>query len=698
MADGTSFSDAERRGRIIPGWVPRVTIGLLLAVHLALLGFFPVVSEDTPWHLKQGELYVTTMSLPSQDPFAFTTTGREWIKFSWAADVLLFLVFRVGGLPGLVLFRLLMLFVIAAALYWILRDCGLHPLASTLLVFAASLAVRFRLLVRPEILSFVLLLLLMAILLRLRAGPIWVPYLILPIQTLWTNIHASFVFGFAIPGLVLLANLGAGERVAPGWGRLHLDRSRVKHLAVAVAGLPLAALLNPHGASLLLFPLRQNRMVRLTAFGEWVEFWRLPEFGPPWWTPVVIFGLIVVAFAVTSAMLMARERRADPVGWGIVLFMGTYAAFRSRAIPYFVLAVAPLLALALVRLAAHVQADVAAGLSRRWERLGALACLLVLTTSIGTTVASGVPFRLGFGPLPNSYPEGAAAFLARHQLGGRLFNSYQFGGYLLWRCWPANQVFIDGRYDAVLFDEALFEAYREAHQSPAALDRLADQYDVEILVLDSRPTHRLAFLDAHPGWARVYWDAVAEILVRRNARYADLIARQEYRLTGPRADTGYLASYRRDPEARARALEELRRAVQENPQNTMAWLGLAQEYQVAGPEALAQRVDALTHAVALLAERPTEGRARAELAEALLQMGRNGDAAAAAREALRADKTLLLPYWVLAAVAEREGSWSEARDQLRILLQRIEADHPMAPAVRERLQFVEGKLQRRDGR
>jgi hypothetical protein len=591
-----------------------------------------------------------------------------------------------------------MLFVIVAVLYRILRDCGLHPLASTLVVFAASLAVRFRLLVRPEILSFLLILLLVAILLRLRAGPRWLPYLMLPLQTLWANVHASFLFGFAIPGLVLLANLVRGERIMPGWGRLQLDRDRVRLLAVAVACLPLAALLNPHGLSLLLFPLRQNRMVRLTAFGEWVEIWRLPEFGAPWWTPVVIFGLVVLVFGATAAVLAAREGKVDPVGSGIVLFMGTYAAFRSRAIPYFVLAVAPLLALALVRLAADARARADGGWSRRSERLGALACLLVLATSIGTTVASGVPFRLGFGPLPNSYPDRAAAFLERHRLDGRLFNTYQFGGYLLWRRWPANQVFIDGRYDAVLFDEALFEAYGEAHRSPTALDRLTGEYGVDILVLDARPTHRIAFLDGHPGWARVYWDPVAEILVRRNARYADLIARHEYRLTGPRADTNYLASYRSDPETRARALDELRRAARENPQNTMAWLGLAQEYQAAGPAMLAERVDALAHAVPLLVGKPMEGRARAELAEAFLQMGRNADAAAAAQDALRADKTLLLPYWVLAAVAERGGSPGDARDQLQALLQRISADHPMAPAVRARLQAVEEQLKLRGGK
>jgi len=697
MPRDSSSSPGEGTGATTPPRILRLTIGLLLVTHLSLLGFYPVASEDTWWHLKQGELYVTTFSLPDQDPFAFTTAGREWIKFSWAADILFFLIYRAAGFPGLVLFRLLMLLVISLVLYKILRSCGLDPLASVLLVFVASLAVRFRLLVRPETLSFLFLLALVAVLLHLSRGSTWVVYLILPIQVLWTNVHASFVFGFGLPALVLLANLLPGDRLVPGWGRLHLNRGRVQHLAAAVACLPLAALFNPHGASMLLFPFRQNRMARLAEFGEWVEVWRLPGFGPAWWTPVIILSLIVFVFTVTAVALMMWEGRLDPVGWGVAIFMGTYAVFRSRAIPYFVLAITPLLALACIRFAGHVRARATGGLFRRWEQFSILACLLLLTASIAMTVSSGLSFRLRFDPLPNSFPEGAVAFLERHGLDGRLFNAYQFGGYLMWRRWPSNQVIIDGRYDAVLFDEALFEAYREAHRSPAALDRITEKYGVEILVLDVKPTNRLAFLNTQPGWARVYWDAVAEVFVRRGARYANLIATQEYRLTGPEPNTGYLAAYRRDPKTWGRALEELRRAVQENPENTMAWLGLAQEYQVAGPEALVQRLEALSHAAALLAGKPAEGRARAELAEVLLQFGRDQDAAAAARDALRADKGLLLPHWILASVAERSGSWREARGRLRTLLERMEPGHPMIPAVRERLEEVEGKLKLRGG-
>ncbi|MGE5849735.1 MAG: hypothetical protein ACM362_06395, partial [Candidatus Methylomirabilota bacterium] len=114
---------------------PRIlglVVGLLLAAHLILVGFFPISSEDTWWHLKQGELYVTSRSLPAQDPFAFTTEGRQWIHYSWAADILFYLVYRAAGLDGLVLFRLCLFLLIAFVLYRILRGCGLHPLASVL--------------------------------------------------------------------------------------------------------------------------------------------------------------------------------------------------------------------------------------------------------------------------------------------------------------------------------------------------------------------------------------------------------------------------------------------------------------------------------------------------------------------------------------------------------------------------------------
>lgn len=676
-----------------------IVIGLLLAAHLVLVGFFEISDEDTWWHLKQGELYVTTRSLPAQDPFSFTTAGREWIKYSWLADVLFYLVFRAGGTPGLVLLRLLLLFLIALILYRLLRGCGLHPLASILFVFVASVALGLRLWIRPEILSFPLLLAVMAILLWLQAAPPRAAYTILPVQVVWTNVHASFVFGIALPGLVLLANLLPGTWLAPGWGRLSLDRPRLRHLAAAVACLPLASLVNPHGVSLLLFPFRQNHMTRLTWFTEWKPVWFFPNFDPAWLDVPIILGLILLAFTTTAVLLLVWEGRLDPVGWGIVLFMGTYAIFRLRAIPHFVLAVLPLLALALVRIATHLPTR-APGKSFQWlERMGALACLLALMASImaqASFPSSRNPH--GFGVRAKYFPEGAVTFLQRNHLDGRVFNTYEFGGYLIWRRWPANQVLIDGRYDGVLFDEALLDAYIEAHRSIAATDRLAAMYGIDILVLNAKPGRGIPFLSKDSSWVRVYWDPVSEVYVRREERYADLIATHEYRLTRSEPDLGYLVAYRRDSETWAQALAELRRAVVDNPENAMAWLGLAQEYRAAGATAAGERLEALTRAQALLAGTPLLGRLHADRGEALLQLGRLDEAAAEAETALRLQEDLILPRWVLADVAQRRGAWGEARDQLRTILTRLEASDARVPMVQSRLKAVEQNLRRETGR
>jgi len=673
-------------------------LGLLLTTHLLLLSCFKLISVDTWWHLKQGELYVATRSLPTQDPFAFTTSGREWIKFSWLTDILFYVIYAVTGAAGLVLLRMVVFFLIILLLYRVLRSCGLHPLAAVLLVFVASLALRFRLFVRPEIFSFAFLVLNVGILLRLQTARPWTAYALLPVQVAWANVHASFLFGFLFPGLTLTANLLPGARIAAGWGRLHLDRSRLWHLTIATLGLPAVTLLNPQGFALLLFPFRQNRMIRLTAFPEWMEVWRYPGLDPIWWEVPIVLGLVLVAFVVCALLLLAWEGRWDPVGWGIVLSLGSYAILRNRAVPYFVLAVLPFLALALVRIGRRLAETADESGRRSLERLGTVACLLLLGLSILDQAVLTKRFPPGFGVAPHFFPEGAVASLERLNLSGRVFNSYQFGGYLLWRRWPANQVFIDGRYDAVLFDEAVLEAYREAHHSPAALDRLAAVYNIEILLLDADPYSRMGHIQGHPGWARVYWDAVSEVYVRRRGRYAELAASQEYRWTRSETDLTYLAAYRRNPERWNQAMGELRRAVEENPENELAWQSLAQEYGAAGPTYLHERLEALDRALAILVDNPATGRLHAERAETLLQLGRLDEASISAQRALGQDKTLLLPRIVLATAAEHRRGWAEARDQLQRVLERLRPDDPEAAVIRGRLEAVEQRLGREGAR
>jgi len=210
---------------------------------------------------------------------------------------------------------------------------------------------------------------------------------------------------------------------------------------------------------------------------------------------------------------------------------------------------------------------------------------------------------------------------------------------------------------------------------------------VDILVLDARPTHRIAFLDGHPAG-----HASTGTLWRKSScggihAYADLIARHEYRLTGPgpiRATSRRIGGSG-NPGA---PLDELRRAAQENPQNTMAWLGLAQEYQVAGLAALAERVDALSHAVPLLPGNDG-GACASRAAEAFLQMGRHADAVVAAQARCERTRRCCCPTGCWPRWRARRF-FGDAGTSWQALLKRISADHPMAPQSARRLQAVEG--------
>jgi hypothetical protein len=108
---------------------------LLLAVSaLFLLGLFSPEIYDTDfwWHLRTGQYIVETRSLPSPDPFAWTTaqardtypgesrTRQFNLTHEWLAQAILYGAWRAGGFAGVVAMR-------AASLTAV---CGLIGLAA----------------------------------------------------------------------------------------------------------------------------------------------------------------------------------------------------------------------------------------------------------------------------------------------------------------------------------------------------------------------------------------------------------------------------------------------------------------------------------------------------------------------------------------------------------------------------------------
>src|SRR5579872_2466970 len=64
----------------------------------------------------------------------------------------------------------------------------------------------------------------------------------------------------------------------------------------------------------------------------------------------------------------------------------------------------------------------------------------------------------------DSFPSSAVRYLQTHALPPRTLAAYEWGGYLLWKSYPAQRDFIDGRANT-LFDNHILAAYMDAYDA-----------------------------------------------------------------------------------------------------------------------------------------------------------------------------------------------------------------------------------------
>ena len=106
-------------------------------------------------------------------------------------------------------------------------------------------------------------------------------------------------------------------------------------------------------------------------------------------------------------------------------------------------------------------------------------------------------------------PAGAVDWMDAHDPGDRIFNRYEWGGYIGQKR-PDEPIFMDGRAD--VYGDDLLRMYVSVIgvEDPQAV---FDRYAIDHVVFP--PDTPLAdWLDASPGWVRAYTDDTAVIWVR----------------------------------------------------------------------------------------------------------------------------------------------------------------------------------------
>jgi hypothetical protein len=458
---------------------------------LLLMEWFatPVANPDTWWHLEAGRYIWQTHRLPSPDPFAFTTAaakpayaGEETVRrfnltHEWLAQTIFYLAWAAGGFPALILLRAAMLtaFCGLAGLVAFRRTGGFYRAVAATLATAA-IAGNFAA-DRPFLFTYLLLAVTIYLLETRRT--LW---LLPPLFLFWANCHGGYFLGWVALGAYCLEALvhRAGARTL--WV--------VSGLSIAVCGL------NPNGFRALTVTLAYRSSTLQRSLWEW----RRPQLWPP--------DLFAAVLFLAAAILLWRFRKVRISDW--ILF-AAFAAASLLAIRNTIL----IAWLGPVLIAAYVPFATALAW---WGE--SIAVVLLLVGAAGEIV-TGNAFQLHAEEW--LYPKGAADFLLAHHISGPMFNTYEQGGYLMWRLWPEQKVFIDGR---ALSDSLFHDYQRILYALPAGDEpsgrQLLDDYGIRTMVVNgfeygSGAIYLLPVMLSDPRqteWTLVYQDAQAMVFLR----------------------------------------------------------------------------------------------------------------------------------------------------------------------------------------
>jgi hypothetical protein len=470
--------------------------GRLRTSHIFLtalfLGLFALAARnvsdpDLWWHLKTGQYITEHKSVPHVDPFSYTRAGQPWVAHEWLSEVLLYQLYRAAGWGGLII---IFSAILCASFFLLFLRCGPAPYIAGIATLCAAWAAAPVWGVRPQVLSLLLTSLWLLILERSERDP-KILWWTLPLTLLWVNLHAGFALGLALSTLFL-----AGEWIESAFGYSQQTTPRLRIAAVILLLDLLIVPLNPNGLRMFSYPIET---LRSTAMQNYIAEWASPNFHQPEYWP-----FLLIALSTFAAMSWCpRKIRLRDL---LLLLVSFYAALCSiRMVPLFVLIAVPLIAR---RVGVWPRTN-----PRQQRRQNATLALFNGVIVLAMATFTGVHVFQIVQRQPQAeaqhFPAQAVAFLQTHPPSGRIFNHYDWGGYLIWNLYPSTPVFIDGRAD--LYGQQLLDQFAGTYQLKGDWRQTLQRWDIGTVIVPTDSALATG-LRSSPGWTVSYEDLQAVIL------------------------------------------------------------------------------------------------------------------------------------------------------------------------------------------
>jgi hypothetical protein len=518
------------------------------AAFFVYLSYRPLWHTDLWGHLAYGRLIVRSGSIPLTEPLIPLCEGLPFVDFSWLSELLAYLTYQWRGAPAVQFLHAASI----TACVGLLASCCLRKTGSA---WAAALAAVIYVwvdwqqlaIVRPQLAGCVCFVVLLASCLpegipmrrpRRKLGfgvalaacpPVCigaarknftggqaagatqhsgvVALVTTALFVVWANLHGSFLIGLAMLAAFVCGR--AGDLIRRTCSvRLLRDDLRLRQGIFLLILASAAVMLNPYGWRIYESAWHLSSNANLADLVEWqpLRLWMWQGCA----ALAVALGLLVLyvltprRISTTELLLLVGLGAATLVASRMLIWWGPVAAYYAS-----------LHAAAIWKRWRRHNREPASASARTipWYCTFVVAGVALACTPLAAALPHRSPSDLS-GSLSAETPIGVTGFLCTHPPGGQIFNTLEWGDYLLWAGPARLQVFVASHVHLV--PRSVWQDYVRIITLDDGWQKILERYRINTAIVDDDRHAALAdALREDPAWAVLYEDAQGLAFVRR---------------------------------------------------------------------------------------------------------------------------------------------------------------------------------------
>ncbi|MDP3980389.1 MAG: hypothetical protein Q8Q33_03125, partial [Chlamydiota bacterium] len=471
-----------------------MVMAVFFVIAIAFSSFTTISAHDILWHLKSGQWIVEHARVPLYDVFSYTASQTLWIDHTWLFQIMMYAIYLLFNFMGLILFKIAVVLVMYGSILLFLHKKNALRFDLLLLSY---LIVQERIQVRPEILSFLFIILFLIVLENYQTQcqrTYWL-YTLPLMQCIWSNMEGLFMLG---PALILF---------------YLFDRhpNRLKLFVVFILTILCCFITPYHWHSIvfafqLLMEMISYLFLSKAPVGELLSTF---SSNTPWRMMHSLYLLLLLICSIVFWKHRKTFKKSHQLTLAAFFILSVLA---QRNIALLALS-SPLLLSAYTE--NHDKEKSVLFFIRTFLVLTALTLLIYCSYTSLLYSKNGEYKRWGKGIAPEIYPEQAITDLLSKYDHGHIFNDMDFGPALIFMGSPQIKVFIDPRTQIYRGD--IQNLYQNIFYQDKILHKTIDDFNIRYIMLSSynkASLNLISSLSKDPNWHLTYTDGYATLFIK----------------------------------------------------------------------------------------------------------------------------------------------------------------------------------------